>query len=112
MLTLLLDLGPGEKGMTEKWALLSKRKIDDLVLLNHQDKLGLLSLDAKNWSLDRRPWNPSFKGAIWPPLRGDRDSVTSVVALTESRVLEGARAVSQTAPSWTFPFECPSCPPW
>jgi hypothetical protein len=27
MLTLLLDLGPGEKGMTEKWALLSKRKM-------------------------------------------------------------------------------------
>jgi hypothetical protein len=26
-LTLLLDLGPGEKGMTEEWAPLSKRKI-------------------------------------------------------------------------------------
>jgi hypothetical protein len=41
------------------------QKEDNLVLLNHQDYLGLLLLDVKNQSLDRRPWNPSFKGTIW-----------------------------------------------
>jgi hypothetical protein len=45
MLTLLLDLEPGEKGMTEKRAQLSKRKTTSL--LNCQDNLRLLSLDVK-----------------------------------------------------------------
>jgi hypothetical protein len=36
------------------------QKEDDLVHLNHQDYLGLLSLDVKNQSLDRRPQDPSF----------------------------------------------------
>jgi hypothetical protein len=36
------------------------------VLLSYQDYPELLNLDVKNWSLDRRPWDPSFEGAIWP----------------------------------------------
>jgi hypothetical protein len=40
------------------------QKENNLVPLNCQDYLGLLLLDVKNLSLDRRPQDPPFKGAI------------------------------------------------
>jgi hypothetical protein len=45
------------------------------VLLNLQDYLGILGLDVKNWSLDRRLQDPSFKGAIWPLLQVEMETV-------------------------------------
>jgi hypothetical protein len=39
------------------------QKEGDIVFLNSQDYMGLLSLDVKNQSL---PQDPLFKGAIWP----------------------------------------------
>jgi hypothetical protein len=45
------------------------------VLLNHQDYPELFDLDIKNWSLDRRPWNPSLKGATWPLLQVEMGTV-------------------------------------
>jgi hypothetical protein len=72
------------------------------VLLNHQDYPGLLGLDVKNQSL-----GPITQGShLASSLSGDRDSVTSSgYPYREGRVLEGARVVSQAAPSWAFPFE-------
>jgi hypothetical protein len=68
------------------------------MLLNCQDFLGLLSLDVKNWSLDRRPWDPSFMGTIWPLLQVDMGTVClPVYPYRKGRVPEGARAVSQAA---------------
>jgi hypothetical protein len=65
------------------------------VLLNHQDYLGLLSLDVKNQSLDRRPWD------LASSLSGNLDSVTSSgCPYREGRVSEGAGAVS-----WAVPIE-------
>jgi hypothetical protein len=58
----LLDLGPGKKKMTREVG--STIQKDDLVLLNLQDYPELLYLDVKSQSLDRRPWDPPFKGAI------------------------------------------------
>jgi hypothetical protein len=83
------------------------------VLLKHQDYTGLLGLDVKNWRLHRRPWDPSFKGAIWP-LSGDRDSVTSSGCLyREGRVPEEAGAVSQACPPHGHScLKCPSYPQW
>jgi hypothetical protein len=43
-----LDWGPGEKGKTEKWAPLSRRKMA-LVFL----PLWLLNIDAEKWSVAR-----------------------------------------------------------
>jgi hypothetical protein len=67
------------------------------MLLNCQDYLGLLGLDVKNWSLDRRPQN-GFKGAIWTFLQVEMGSVTSRITLTE-------RAESQG--SWGCLLGCP-----
>jgi hypothetical protein len=65
-LTLLLYLGTGEKGVAE--SRLHNPKGRHFVLLNYQDYLGLLYLDVKNQSLDRRPQDLQFRGAIWPLL--------------------------------------------
>jgi hypothetical protein len=46
-----LDQGPGEKGKTEKWAPLSRRKI---TFCFSTMPLWLLNIDAKKWSVDRR----------------------------------------------------------
>jgi hypothetical protein len=51
------------------------QKEDDLVLLNHQDYPVLLNLDDKNWSLDKRPQDKAFSGAIWPLLRVEMGTV-------------------------------------
>jgi hypothetical protein len=50
-----LDRGPGEKGKTQKWAPLSRRKMAFCF-----SAIWLLNIDAKKWSVDRRlgPLNP------------------------------------------------------
>jgi hypothetical protein len=79
----------------------------DLALLNCQDYPGFLDLDIKNWSLDKRPQDPSFKGAnLASSPSGDGDSMTSSgYPYKEGSVPEGSRTVSQASPSETLLFE-------
>jgi hypothetical protein len=51
------------------------QKEEYLVFLNRQYYLGILSLDVKNQTLDRRPRDPPFKGTIWPLLRVEMGTV-------------------------------------
>jgi hypothetical protein len=51
------------------------QKEDDLVRLNCQVYPDLLSLDTKNWNLERRLRDPPFKGAIWPLLQVEMGTV-------------------------------------
>jgi hypothetical protein len=91
MLTLLLDLGSGERNDRETGSAILKE--NDLVLLNHQEYLELFNLDVNNWSLDRRTQNPLFKRATSPLLCGNGDSVTSSsYSYRERRAMEGSGA--------------------
>jgi hypothetical protein len=74
MLTLLLDLDL-EREKNDREADSTIQKENDFVLLNCQDHLELLDLDVKNQSLNKRPQDPSFKGAIWPLLQVETGTV-------------------------------------
>jgi hypothetical protein len=54
MIILSLDWGPREKGKTEKRAPLSNRKMT-FYFSAIMATLRLLNIDAKKWSVDRRP---------------------------------------------------------
>jgi hypothetical protein len=102
MLTLLLDLGSGGKGMTGNQAPLSKRKMTlcfSTVRTTQSSSVWMSRTGA--WTGCTRTHH------LWAssPNR-DRDSVTSSdCPYGEGRVLKETRAVSCTAHSWTLSFE-------
>jgi hypothetical protein len=79
------------------------------VLLSYQDYPELLNLDVKNWSLDRRPWDPSTHrrwlsifhlemGALRPPV---------VTFAERTRSQWGLGLSPRLSPLWGFPEEVP-----
>jgi hypothetical protein len=78
--TLVLDLGSGEKGRTEKCTV---QEENDLLLLYHDGNPRFLSFDIKEWSLDRRPQNPSIQRRWHPTFHLEMGTLKPpVVALT------------------------------
>jgi hypothetical protein len=56
---------------------------NDLSLLYHDGTLRLLSFDIKEWSLDRRFWDPSIQGRWHPAFLLETGALTPpMVALT------------------------------
>jgi hypothetical protein len=112
MLTLLLDLGPGEKGMTENNDLLSKRKMT-LCFSAIRTTWGSLVWVSRMEPGQEAPESviPGSHLASFP--NGDRDRVTSSdCPFREGSVPEGAGAASWATPLWTLLFEVSLLSKW
>jgi hypothetical protein len=111
-LTLLLDLRPGEKGMTENQAPLSKGRqpgASQLSGLPGAPQSGCQEPEPGQEALE-----PIIQGShLASSPSGDGDSVTSSgCPYREGRVPEQARAISWATYLVDTRLKCPSCPQW
>jgi hypothetical protein len=87
----------------------SVQEEDDLSLLYYYGYLRLLNIDVKEWSLDRRSWNPSIHRRWHPAFHLEMGALrTPVVTFAErARSQWGLGLSPWLSPFWAFPAEVP-----
>jgi hypothetical protein len=114
-----LIFGPGTwREREDREAGSTVQEENDLSLLYHDGNPRLLSFNIKEWSLDRRPWDPSIQGRLHPAFCLEMGALTpSMVALMYGAWSWRGPGLSPGLPSFltlsmevSFLFSLVACP--